>query len=75
MSSTPPQPASQGDALAQLYALELRSHLLESAAILDRLEAAGGSQDPRWQAVVAAAAIIVDGRPDRARRFQEKLSL
>ncbi len=64
-----------GDELLAAYYLELRSHLLEAAAILDRVDAAGGTQDPRLARLLLAGRRALDAGPERARRFHEQLSL
>ncbi|MDD4099020.1 MAG: hypothetical protein PHC30_09630 [Lentisphaeria bacterium] len=70
------KPVKTADELLDLYYHDLRSHLLESAATFDRLERAGGlpAADPRLQRLRQAAAVVLDDRPDRARRFLEALS-
>lgn len=62
--------------LLDLYYHDLRSHLLETAACLDRLERAGGlpEQDQRLQRLREAASVVLDDQPERARRFLEILS-
>jgi len=69
-------PASRSTAV-DLYFLEHRAKLIDIAAFLDRLDrAAGGSKgdDFRVKALRRAAAILTDGRPERARRVLELLS-
>ncbi len=63
--------------LLDLYYHEMRSHLLEVAAALDRIERAGGSipgGDVRLKRLLAAARIAVGDEPERAQRFLEYLS-
>ena len=67
-------PPKSGTELLDLYYLDLRMHLLETAAILDRIAAAGGTTDPRLLRLQRAATIALDNEPDRARRFLETLS-
>ena len=71
MALTPPKTAQE---LLDFYWPEMRSHLLEVAAAFDRLERAGGSDEPRLEALRRAARIVVDDQPERARRFLEELS-
>lgn len=52
----------------------VRAKLLEVAAFLDRVERHGQADDFRCAALRAAAAVLVDGQPERARRILEKLS-
>ena len=72
MKLTPPK---SGEELLEMYYLELRSHLLEAAAIVDRLERAGDGDDPQLTRLLAATRTIHDGQPERARRMQEHLSV
>lgn len=59
--------------LIDMYFLEARSHLLETAAILDRIQRALGSADgltdPRIEQLKAACEIIKTGRRNRAEQF------
>ncbi len=71
MALTPPK---TGQELLDLYAADLRSHLLEVAAGFDRIERAGGADASRLARLRQAAAIAVDSRPERARRLLEELS-
>jgi hypothetical protein len=52
----------------------VRAKLLDVAAFLDRVERHGQEEDFRCAALRAAAAVLVDGQPERARRILEKLS-
>ncbi len=72
MAPAPPKTAKE---LLDLYYADMRSHLLEVAAAFDRLDRAGGTDDPRLAALRRVARIAVDDRPDRARRFLEELSV
>lgn len=60
--------------LLDLYFLDARSQLLETAAIMDRIaRASGGSEankDPRLDKLRQACGILSDGAPNRAERFQ-----
>jgi hypothetical protein len=69
------KPPKTGDELLEMYYLDIRSHLLEAAAALDRIERAGGSlQAPRPARLLEAAKIALGPGPDRATRMQEFLS-
>ena len=65
--------------LLDMYYLQARMHLLETAAILDRLERHPGfdgvNGDPRLGRLRDAARLLVDGRPERAERFQRLFSV
>ena len=65
--------------LLDMYFLDARMHLLETAATLDRLERARGFEqvkdDPRLKKLLAAAKLIADGKPERAERFQRLFSV
>ena len=52
----------------------VRAKLIEVAAFLDRVERHGSADDFRCVALREAAALLVDGQPERARRILEKLS-
>jgi hypothetical protein len=52
----------------------VRAKLIEVAAFLDRVERHGSADDFRCVALREAAALLVDGAPERARRILEKLS-
>ncbi|MBM3855321.1 MAG: hypothetical protein FJ399_19565 [Verrucomicrobia bacterium] len=54
--------------------IAVRAQLLEVAAFLDRVERHGVADDFRCAALRSAAALLVDGRPERARRLLEHLS-
>lgn len=54
--------------------IPVRAKLIEVAAFLDRVERHRVADDFRCAALKAAAAVLVDGRPERARRILEKLS-
>lgn len=51
-----------------------RAKLIEVAAFFDRVERYGAGDDFRCIALREAAALLVDGRAERARRILEKLS-
>jgi hypothetical protein len=57
--------------------LALRSHLLEVAAILDRIERTDGTltAHERYEPIRRSLEILVSGDPDRARRVQLLFSL
>ena len=54
--------------------IPVRAKLIDVAAFLDRVERYGAADDFRCAALRKAAALLVDGRPERARRILEKLS-
>jgi hypothetical protein len=54
--------------------IPVRAKLLEVAAFLDRVERYAIAGDFRCVALRKAAAVLVDGRPERARRILERLS-
>ena len=51
----------------------MRARLIEVAAFLDRVERYQAADDFRCAALREAAALLVDGKPERARRILEKL--
>lgn len=51
-----------------------RAKLIEVAAFLDRVERFGVDDDFRCAALREAAALLIDGKPERARRILEQLS-
>jgi hypothetical protein len=51
-----------------------RARLIEVAAFLDRVERYEAADDFRCAALREAAALLVDGKPERARRILQKLS-
>ena len=52
----------------------VRAKLIEVAAFLDRVERHGAADDFRCAALLQAAQLLVDGKPERARRILESLS-
>lgn len=71
-------PKSAPQLLDQFY-LHMRSALIETAAAFDRIQLAEGAdavwEDPRLENLRAAAHIIADDQPERARRILERLSV
>jgi hypothetical protein len=65
-----PQPRAVVDA----GFIPARAKLLEVAAFLDRVERYAVADDFRCAALRSAAALLVDGQPERARRILEELS-
>jgi len=65
--------------LLDMYYLQARMHLLETAAVLDRIERHPGfegvSDDPRLVRLQDAARLLVDGQGERAERFQKLFSV
>ena len=59
--------------LLDMYFLDMRSALLETAAALDRIERADGgidiSSDPRLKSIKEACDIIKNGKDNRAEQF------
>ena len=64
----------KNEKLLDLYYHELRSHLLEAAATIDRFEKAGLNENARLQRLLQAAEAVLDNKKDRAKRFLEALS-
>jgi hypothetical protein len=54
--------------------IPVRAKLIEVAAFLDRVERHEVVDDFRCAALRSAAALLVDGKPERARRILESLS-
>ena len=52
----------------------VRAKLIEVAAFLDRVERHGAADDFRCVALRQAAQVLLDGKPERARRILERLS-
>lgn len=71
--STPPAGAA-ARAMLDLGFVPVRAKLIEVAAFLDRVERHGVANDFRCVALREAARLLVDGRPERARRILEQLS-
>jgi len=65
-------PKSAGE-LLDMYFLDMRSALLETAAALDRLERADGGEaileDPRLKDLLSACDILKNGRGNRTEQF------
>ena len=55
--------------------LEVRSKLLDLAAILDRIDRGGGVNDPRLDRLRQAVELLSAGGPDQAAKVQELFSL
>lgn len=72
-----PCPKGAAD-LLDMYFLDVRSHLLEAAAALDRIERAAGSgealNDSRFKKVEHALEVLGEHGGERARRFLELFS-
>ncbi|MBC8178042.1 MAG: hypothetical protein ISR61_09815 [Desulfobacteraceae bacterium] len=77
MANTPTKPVlaspRTAEKLLDIYFLDMRSALLETAATLDRIERAeNGSdifRDPRIGKLVEACEILKDGKKNRAEQF------
>ena len=82
MSNIPQKPAlgspKTGKTILDLYYLDARSALLETAATLDRIERADeGSEafvDPRLQNLIKACGILKNGKTNRAEQVLLLLS-
>jgi len=70
-----PKSASE---LLDMYYLDVRSHLLETAAALDRLDRAADidrvKDDPRLQKLKKCLEILKDGKNNRAEEFLKMFS-
>lgn len=73
-SPSEPLPPGSGAAVVDTGFIPTRAKLLEVAAFLDRVERHAVAGDFRCEALREAARLLVDGRPERARRILEKLS-
>ena len=63
--------------IADAYFLDHRAKLIDIAAFLDRVDRARPSDDPddfRLKAFRAGVAVLLEDRPDRARRLLEAFS-
>lgn len=73
-----PSPKS-GAELLDMYYLEIRCHLVETAAAFDRIErardGAEAQRDPRYVKLVAALDLLASDGTDRAQRFLELFSV
>lgn len=72
MDTLQPKPAKD---LLDMYYLDMRMHLLEVAALFDRLDRSGGVSDPRLAQLRTLAVLAVDPHADRTRRALEFLSV
>jgi hypothetical protein len=74
-SGSPPPPLPPaGRAIVDHGFVPTRAKLIDVAAFLDRVERYRTADDFRCAALREAAAVLVDGKPERARRILEKLS-
>lgn len=69
------RPPKTADDLLDMYYHDMRSHLLEVAAGLDRIDRAGATADHRLEKLRMIAKIAVDDKPDRAVRLLTALSV
>lgn len=67
-------PAAVRRAVVDHGFIPTRAKLIEVAAFLDRVERYDAADDFRCAALRDAARLLVDGRPQRARRILESLS-
>ena len=63
-----------GRAIVDHGFVPMRAKVIEVAAFLDRVERYGVGDDFRCAALRDAARLLIDGKPERARRILEKLS-
>jgi hypothetical protein len=68
----PAQPAR--GAIIDAGFIPVRAKLIDVAAFLDRVERYAVADDFRCAALRDAAKLLIDGKPERARRILEKLS-
>ena len=74
-SSVSPRPAlSPTAAVVDHGFIPVRAKLIEVAAFFDRVERHAVADDFRCAALHEAALLLVDGKPERARRILEQLS-
>ena len=73
-SSTLLPPAAARRAVVDHGFIPTRAKLIEVAAFLDRVERYDAADDFRCAALRDAARVLVDGKPERARRILERLS-
>ena len=67
-------PTAAGRAVVEHGFIPVRAKLIEVAAFLDRTERHSVESDFRVAALREAAELLIDGKPERARRILEKLS-
>jgi hypothetical protein len=71
-NQVPGSPKGAGE-LLDMYFLQARSYLLETAAVIDRIERAGGGkeplQEPRLQKLIKALEVIKEARGNRTEQF------
>ena len=75
-ASTETPPPISKRAVADRYFLEHRAKAIDLAAFLDRFDRAQGegADDFRVRALEGCCRVLVDGKPERARRILELLS-
>jgi hypothetical protein len=67
-------PPNSGRAVVEQGFIPVRAKLIDVAAFLDRVERHGAADDFRCDALRRAARLLIDGKPERARRILESLS-
>jgi len=67
-------PSAAAQAVVDHGFIPVRAKLIDLAAFFDRVERHAVADDFRCVALREAAALLVDGQPERARRILEKLS-
>lgn len=68
------EPPKTGKELLDIYFLDARSHLLETAALLDRLELADAGGDARLATIRRLGEIVADDERDKVVRILNELS-
>jgi len=72
-------PQKTAGELVEMYYLEARSHLLETAAILDRIERGSGSnsamEDEKIKNLFKMCGILTKEKTDRAEKILNMLSI
>ena len=78
MSHKPLKPPKTAQELFEMYFLDIRCALLETASAFDRIERAEGADtiqnDPRFQKLVKACKLIPTERGNRAEQFLKLFS-
>ena len=79
ISTTGVKPPKRADELLDMYYLQARSHLLETAAILDRIERADNSDDAlndkRVKQLSKMCDVLKTGKKNRAEQILNLLSV
>jgi hypothetical protein len=67
-------PPKSARAVVEQGFIPVRAKLIDLAAFLDRVERHGAADDFRCEALRRAARLLIDGKPERARRILESFS-